>query len=318
MSLVHKTSSLEEALEPLSRFYNDKSCVELRMVKPGEVILEKRGYGKERKTVKELDENRLEFICKTLANSSGLTFSADSKPKLSCILPEGKHRFEALIGDSVRTGLSLAIRCKHPFEPTWEQIGADETVVKYLKNAIDTSKNIIISGATNTGKTTLLNKMLTFLPDDRRVVAAEDTPELHIDRFWDGVGLIAEREEVKGSAMVDWRQLYDHCMRITPDHILFGEISTQNSFGALAALNSGITGFMCTIHAESAKQAITRKFEQNIQWSGQNMSNVAEYMGELVDVVIQIKRTNTGYRQITEIFEPRNDRYFYQKELGDS
>ena len=103
-------------------------------------------------------------------------------------------------------------------------------------------RSIVVSGSTNTGKTTLMNMLLAGLPDDRRVIAVEDTPELHLDRFWDGVGLLAAREASPGSGMVGWRQLYDHVVRITPDHVVFGEISTLNAFAALAALNSGVTG----------------------------------------------------------------------------
>src|SRR3546814_10782585 len=65
--------------------------------------------------------------------------------------------------------------------------------------------------------------------------------------------------------MLDWRQLYDHLMRATPDRPIFGEISTQNAFAALAVLNAGMTGFMCSIHADSPEQAINRKFDQNIR-----------------------------------------------------
>jgi pilus assembly protein CpaF len=109
--------------------------------------------------------------------------------------------------------------------------------------------------------------------------------------------------------MIDWRQLYDHQMRATPDHVIFGEISTQNAFAALGALNSGITGFMCTIHAESPYQVINRKFDQNIAWAGQNMPRIAEFLSELVDVIVQIKRDTDGFRRITDIYEPRNDRW---------
>ena len=107
--------------------------------------------------------------------------------------------------------------------------------------------------------------------------------------------------------MLDYRQLYDHLMRATPDHIIFGEISTQNAFPALGALNSGVTGFMCTIHAESPEQVLNRKFDQNIAWSGQAMPRVPEFLRELVDVIVQIKRRHDGYRRITDIYEPRND-----------
>jgi len=302
-------SAISTILRPLAVFYDDPATVEMRMTKPGQVIIDRRGEGKKTIPAPNLTLAAIENICRSLANVSGVKFDPELAPKLSCVIPEVRHRFECLVGASVQSGISMAIRCKHPFMPSWDLVGCSPAVVDYLKRAILREANMIIAGATNTGKTTLMNKLLEFLPDDRRVVAVEDTPELHIDRFWDGVGLLAAREASTSSGMIDWRQIYDHCMRATPDHILFGEISTQNAFAALAALNAGVTGFMCTIHAESPTQVIHRKFDQNIAWSGQTMPKVPEFLSELVDVVVQIKRSTDGYRRITDIYEPVNDNW---------
>jgi len=298
-------------LSPLSVFFEDTDTVEVRMVRAEQVIIERRGSGKVAVEAVGLVLAVVETICQALANRHGLKFDPDVMPKLSCILPGG-HRFECLLGSSVRSGLSLAIRCKHPFTPTWEQLGVNDAIRDYLLEAVSSERNTIISGATNTGKTTLLNKLLDVLPEDRRVIAVEDTPELHIDKFWDGVGLMAARESNSGTGLLEWRQLYDHLMRVTPDHIIFGEISTLNAFAALAALNSGVTGFMCTIHAESPHQAIHRKFDQNIAWAGDVMPRVPEFLTDLVDVVVQIKRTSDGFRRITDIFEPGENRFILQ------
>ncbi|WP_337997789.1 CpaF/VirB11 family protein [Oleispirillum naphthae] len=279
------------------------------MVAPGKVVVDRRGEGKRIVDAPDLTLARVEDICKALANHTGVQFDPDTAPKLSCVIPEARHRFECLVGASVQTGISLAIRCKHPFTPTWEQVGVGPDLLGYLEETIMGERNLIVSGATNTGKTTLLNKLLEFLPDDRRVVAVEDTPELHIDRFWDGVGLVAAREASTSSGMVTWRELYDHQMRITPDHVIFGEISTQNAFAALGALNSGITGFSCTIHAESPLQVLKRKFVRNIAWAGERMSDIPEFLAELVDVIVQIKRDASGFRRITDVYEPRNDHW---------
>ena len=306
--MLHPNPLFRQILGPLSVHYDDPATVEIRMSRPGEVVTERRGEGKRRVEDEGLTLAVIESIARSLGNHYGLTFDTDESPKLSCILPES-HRFECLVGPSVRTGLSLAIRCKHPFTPAWEQAGVSPAIREYLTEMIRAEANMIIAGATNTGKTTLLNMLLGVIDEARRVVAVEDTPELHIERFWDGVGLIAAREAGTGAGLLDWRQLYDHLMRITPDHILFGEISTQNAFAALAALNSGVTGFMCTIHAESPWQAIHRKFDQNIAWSGAAMPRVPEFLTELVDVVVQIKRSSDGFRRITDIWEPRRDRW---------
>ena len=301
-------SAISIILRPLARFYDDPATVEMRMTRPRQVVVERRGEGKKINEAPELTLARVEDICKALGNFTEVaTFDPATAPKLSCVIPEVRHRFECLVGASVQSGISLAIRCKHPFTPTWEQVGVSPAVVEYLKEAILGDRNMIVAGATNTGKTTLLNKLLAFLPDDRRVVAVEDTPELNIDRFWDGTGLIAAREATASSNLVDWRQLYDHQMRITPDNVIFGEISTQNAFAALGALNSGVTGFLCTIHAESPQQVLNRKFVQNVSWAGQDMRDIPEFLRELVDVIVQIKRDMRGFRRITDIYEPRTD-----------
>jgi pilus assembly protein CpaF len=309
------TFIVKTVLEPLAQFYDDPRTVELRMVRAGQVILDQRGKAKRTVNVPELTLAAVENICRVLAGHRGSAFDPDSAPKLSCILPgkpdgSERHRFECLVGHSVQSRVSLAMRCKHAFTPTWEQVGAPPDVVAFLKACVDSGANTIISGATNTGKTTLLNRLLEFLPSDRRVIAAEDTPELDIARFWDGIGLLAARDDDGlASGMVSWRQMYDHLMRATPDHVLFGEISTMNAYPALAALNSGITGFMCTLHAASPEQALDRKFTQNIAWSGQSMPRVPEFLRELVDVVVQIKRFHDGMRRITDIYQPRLDHW---------
>jgi len=302
-------SAIATVLKPLAAYYDDPATVEIRMVRPGQVIVDRRGEGKVALAAPELTIAAIEDMCRALANFTGGTFDPDTAPKLSCVIPEVRHRFECLVGSSVQSGISLAIRCKHPFTPTWDQVGAGADLVAYLGDAIAAEKNIIVSGATNTGKTTLLNKLLTFLPDDRRVIAVEDTPELQMSRFWDSVGLLAARDAKISTGMIGWDGLYDHLMRATPDHVVFGEISIQNAFAALAALNSGITGFMCSIHAESPRQALDRKFDQNIAWSGATMPRVPEFLHELVDVVVQIKRTTDGYRRISDIYEPRAERW---------
>lgn len=299
---------LLNVLKPLSRFYDDEKTVEVRSSRPGQVVVDRRGEGKTVVEAPGLTLAELETICTTLSNRFQLNFHPDSNPTVSCVLP-GKHRFECLMGSSVQSGLSLAIRCKHPFDPTWEQIGVSKAIRDYILQGVDELKNIIVSGATNTGKTTVLNKMLDVLPEERRVVAVEDTPELHIDRFWDGVGLLAEREANEASGMLDYRRLYDHKMRITPDQIIFGEISTTNASAFLAALNSGAEGVMCSIHGNSPHQVIHRKFRQNVAWSGQSVPDIPELLMETVHAIIQIKRSPDGWRRITDIYEPIHDRF---------
>ena len=298
---------LTAIMKPLARYFGDDDVIEVRITKPRRIVVDRRGRGLEYYDDHELTSGCVERICRTLANKHGMPFDADRHSKVSCIIPGVQHRFECLIGASVQSGLSLTIRCKHPFVPTWAELGVDEAAQGYFYDAMSQSRNIIVSGATNTGKTTLLNMLLEMVPASRRVIGVEDTPELNLGRFDQGVGLMADRDSSDhAGGRMSWQQLYDHTMRITPDHIVFGEISTENAWAALAALNSGVTGFMCTIHAESPRQALERKFEQNVAWSGHSMPMVGKYLADLIDIVVQVTRGPDGYRRISEVYEPRN------------
>lgn len=319
----------KEIVAPLAKYYDDPSTVEVRLSRPGQVVVDRRGEGKTLIHDPELTLGAVERICRSLGNQRGLPFDGDENPILSTALDEG-HRFECLVGPSVRSGLSLAIRCKHPFAPTWDQLigavkkgnrdvlddGFDRRKIKceseikdLLIEAMVGGWNIALSGGTNTGKTTLLNLLLSSVEDSVRVVALEDTEELFLDRFWDGNGLLAARESNSSTGMVDWRVLFDHVNRITPDRVPFGEISTKNAFAVLGTLNAGATGVSFTIHSTNPKHAIHRKFDQNIAWAGEKMDRIPEFLTEMVDLVVQIKRDDDGFRRITDVWQPKNDNF---------
>ncbi|TYC64010.1 CpaF family protein [Rhodobacterales bacterium] len=306
---------IEKLLEPLSRHYADTDVVEVRS-KAAKTLVIEAGVGADR--IRQISEpdftiHRMKTICRALANMRGLKFSETEKPQLSTTLPGG-HRFECLIGNSVTTGLSLSIRCKHPKQIELTDMGLSDQMIAYIVEAVRTQRNIAISGSTNTGKTTLLNKLLTFLPDDRRVVSAEDTPELEVDRFFNGVSLLASRDASEGAGQRTWQQLYDHKMRISPDNILFGEISTMNAYAALNVLNTGARGWMCTVHAESP-ELVPNRFQENINAAGHILPDVAGFMSRLVDLVIHIKRDNYGNRFVSDIYEMKKQRYVLQDRL---
>ncbi len=303
------TTSLDIILTPLSRHYADPKTVEVRCNEAGHVIVERRGEGKIALPAPDLTFDELDLMCTALSNMTDSAYSPRNGEKLSCVIPHHKHRFECLLGKSSREGVSLAIRCKHPFEPSWQQIGATAEVVKYLECCVLAGKNIVVSGATNTGKTTFLNKLLTFLDDQVRIIAAEDAPELELDRFMDKVGLIAARDVKNSSGLILWDALLDHINRITPDRVLFGEISNQNALAFINALISGAVGVMCTVHARSPEEALETKFVQNMALSGYSVPDIPVLLRRNVDVVVQLKRDEDGYRRISDVYEPVNDHW---------
>lgn len=306
---------LATVLRPLAHYYDDPKTIEVRVTRPGEVVTDRRGVGLEFHADARMTEAAIEKICHALASHHGQYYHPKKSPKLSTIIPFGRHRFEGLTGPSVATKISVAIRCKHPWKPTWEMVAPNPAIKAFLQEAVLAGKSILIAGGTNTGKTTFMNMLLDFLPLETRVITVEDTEELDVDRFRNGTPLLAEREESraqKQSVKITYREHYDHVNRITPDRILFGEISTSNAVHALNLLNSGAVGFMCSLHADSPDQALCRKFEQLIALSGHSLPNIESYLRETIDVVVQIKRRDDGMRSITDIVLPKEDRVFYR------
>ncbi|QUS59121.1 ATPase, T2SS/T4P/T4SS family [Pseudovibrio brasiliensis] len=295
-------------MEPLAEFYSDPNVVEVRQMRPRKLIMEHRKADLQLIDTPNIGFTEIRRICQALANYNGLKFSEDTNSNLSVSLPE-RHRFECLTGPSTLNGLSMSVRCKHPFEIKFEDLGLRQMIIDYIGEAMQNQWNIAISGSTNTGKTTFLNKLLGLLPSQERVVSCEDTPELEIERFWNGSALFASRDTSQGAGLRTWPQLFDHMMRISPDRIIFSEVSVQNTFSALNALNTGAKGWMCTVHADRPEMVVER-FQNNIDWSGMTLSKpISEYFDTLVDVIFHITRFDRGVRHVTDIYEVKNDRY---------
>lgn len=302
---------LASILAPLAVHYDPLDVMEVRMSAPERITIEKTDASKIEVVDATLTLGRIKRICTNLANRYGVIFNGDDAPKISCNLPEG-HRFECLVGSSAEDGVSLSIRCKQPYQIEFARYGLEEELSAQIIDYVTSDKHILVSGGTKTGKTTLLNLLLRQIPTSTRLVLAQDTPEIDRAQFPDCVSLLSSRG---GSApsMLDWQGVYDHINRISPDRVVFGEISTENAFCALSILNSGASGFMCTLHAESPAQALDSKFDQVVAMAGYHIPPVKTYLGALVDMVIQIKRDD-GVRYISDIFLPKESRYLLRGE----
>jgi len=300
---------LDQALKPLWQYINRKTTVEVFVNEPCRVIVDERGGGKQFYDDSHLTIGYFKKLMSALSNNAGLQFTPDH-PSLSTTLPF-KHRFQGVVGPSLPQEISVAIRCKHPFKALYEDFGLSGRPLEYLLDLVRQERTIVIAGSTNTGKTTLLNLLLKEANRERRIITMEDTEELDTDHFKDRVTLLAARDENNAApGKLSYRQLYDHCMRASPQLIVFGEISTQNAFAALGLLNTGHRGMIMTIHADTPEQVIRRKFTQNVAWSGrERMDDIPEYLRDMVDLVVQIKRRSDGMRVVTDMWEPANDNW---------
>jgi pilus assembly protein CpaF len=184
--------------------------------------------------------------------------------------------------------------------------------LKLIQDAMVGRKNILISGGTGTGKTTLLNALASLIPDNERIVTIEDTSELEIPK--PNLVRLEARREQPGVAPVTIRDLLRATLRLRPDRILLGEVRGGEAFDLLQALNTGHAGSLATIHANSAALALSR-FTTCVLMSGIELPYGAIRAGiaEGLDLVLHVER-KSGRRFVAEAlsiqgYRPDGDRY---------
>ena len=300
-------------LRPIAHLIQDPDVSEIMVNGSRRVFIERQGALSEVCDV-DLDPRNLTVAVKNIARALGDDFS-EEKPILDSRLPDGS-RVAAVLPPCSLGGTTLTIRKFQAGFFTAEELIRIGTmaagVLDDLRNAIGRSANILISGGTSTGKTTLLNALAAFLPPDDRVVLIEDTAELHLERP-NLVRFEARRAQTSLPA-VTIRDLLKATQRHRPDRIIVGEVRGGEAFDLLQALNTGHAGSLATIHANSAEQALAR-FASCVVQSGIELpyQAVRIQIAEAVDLVLHLGR-DRGRRAVQELirvgrYDAGQDRY---------
>ncbi len=173
----------------------------------------------------------------------------------------------------------------------------------FLILAVRSRMNIIVSGGTGAGKTTLMNCISRFIPNTQRVVTIEETAELQLQQS-DVIPLETRLPNMEGKGAVTQRDLLRNSLRMRPDRILVGESRGGEVLDMLQAMNTGHDGSMSTVHANSARETLDR-LELMVALSGTDLPSaiVRQYISNAVDIVIHMTRLHTGERRITRISE---------------
>lgn len=229
-----------------------------------------------------------------------------SQPFVDASLPDGS-RLHVAIPDITRTHWSVNIRKFAASIRSLEhlvQAGAlSAEAADYLTGCVTQGNSILVSGATQAGKTTFLNALLDAVPARERIVTVEETFELSLHRD-DVVGLQCRGPSLEGTGEVTLRRLVKEALRMRPDRIVVGEVRGAEALDLLIALNSGLPG-MCSIHAKSAEQALV-KLSTLPLLEGRNVdaSFVLPTVAGTIDVVVHLERSATGHRRLTRIVAP--------------
>jgi len=289
-------------LKPIEHLILDDSISEVMVNGPDRIFIEKAGYLEQVRGV-SLGEKSLLVAVKNIARRLGDDVS-ESKPILDSRLPDGS-RVAAVIPPCSLNGVTLTIRKFNSRDFTLDDLIRAGTLDRPLANRLEDyvlkRKNLLITGGTGTGKTTLTGLLAKFIPEDERIVLIEDTAELHLPQT--NLVRFEARREQNGMPAIAIRDLLKASLRHRPDRIILGEIRGQEAFDLLQLLNTGHAGTLSTIHANSAKQGLAR-FTSCVLQSGVELPYraIKTNIGDSLDVVVHIER-RPGRRFIAEVLE---------------
>jgi type IV secretion system protein VirB11 len=318
-------AALETYLLPFKNLFAEDGVNEIMVNKPGEVWIEKRGDQRV-ENMPEIDLDHLLGLGRLIAQSTDQMIS-EEKPLLSATLPNG-YRIQVVFPPACMPGCAAyAIRKGSTLNlslDSYAQMGAFDSIAtesivdendiildKYLKeknfkefirHAVISKKNIIISGGTSTGKTTFTNAALGEIPPDERLITVEDAREVMLNNHKNVVHLLASKGG-QGRAKVTTQDLIEACLRLRPDRIIVGELRGAEAFSFLRAINTGHPGSVSTLHADSPQMAL-EQLKLMVMQAGLGMppEEIKKYILAVVDIVVQLKRGSKGRRYVSEIY----------------
>ena len=311
-------------LRPIQDLILDPDISEIMVNGPDQIFVEKDGYIQAVPRVRLTSESLMVAV-KNIARRLGDDIS-EAKPLLDSRLPDGS-RVAAVIPPCSIQGVTLTIRKfnSHRFRmDNLIDVGTlTAKVAKTLTQNVLDRKNVLICGATGGGKTTLLNTLADFIPENERIVLIEDTAEIQLHK--QNVVRFEARREQNGLPPVTIRDLLRATLRHRPDRIILGEIRGGEAFDLLQLLNTGHSGTLSTVHANSAAQGISR-FTTCVLQSGIEMPYraIKTNIADSLNVIVQIER-RPGMRFVSQVLEingydPDTDHYdfrvIYEREEG--
>ena len=289
---------------PLQRLLDDPTITEIMVNGPEMVFVEKNGK-LTLSGARFTSEDQLRRVIERIVSRVGRRID-ESSPLVDARLSDGS-RVNAVIAPIAFSGSSLTIRkfSKDPFK-VHDLIGfgtLSPEMAELLRACVEARLNIIVSGGTGTGKTTLLNVLSSFIPEGERIVTIEDAVELQLQQAH-VVRLESRPPNVEGRGEIGIRDLVRNSLRMRPDRIVVGEVRGGESLDMLQAMNTGHDGSLSTVHANSPRDAVAR-LETLVLMAGMDLPlrAIREQIASAVDVIVQLTRLRDGTRRVTAVTE---------------
>jgi pilus assembly protein CpaF len=287
-------------LGPLQCYLDDDEVEEIWINEPGRVFVARRARSE--LTTVMLDDAAVRDLVERMLKTSGRRIDL-STPFVDAVLSDGS-RLHVAIPDVTRRHWSVNIRKfvarAHSLDQLVRLGALPIAAARFLEAAVAAGLNIIVAGGTQAGKTTMLNCLAAAIPARERVITCEEVFELQLP-LPDVVAMQTRQPSLEGTGEIRLRRLVKEALRMRPDRIIVGEVRQEECLDLLIALNSGLPG-MCTLHANSAREAITKLCTLPLL-AGENVGHsfVVPTVASSVDVVVHLRRDRGGHRRVSEI-----------------
>lgn len=296
---------------PLEPLLQDTRVNDILVNGPESIYIEVAGV-LQRAAVRFMDDAHVMRIIRRILAPLGRRLD-ESSPMVDARLPDGS-RVNAIIPPLALDGPSVSIRKFSADMLTADQLLANGSMsqecLNVLKRAVEGRRNIIISGGTGTGKTTMLNLISNYIPRNERIITIEDSAELNL-KHPHVVRLETRPPNTEGRGRITARDLVVNALRMRPDRIILGEVRSSEIIELLQAMNTGHDGSMSTLHANSSRDAIVR-IETLLAISGYEASeqSVSRLIASAVDLIVQLVRLPDGRRHVQEVVAVEQDEHY--------
>ena len=310
LNALERQRILDEVLDevfglgPLEPLLLDPTISDILVTTPKLVYIERKGK-LHRTPVEFKDSAHLTRIIEKIVSRVGRRID-ESSPMVDARLPDGS-RVNAVIPPVAVDGPMLSIRRfgKVPIQSAdlVRSLSWTEGMAELLQACVAARLNIVVSGGTGAGKTTILNVLSSFIPENERIVTIEDAAELRLQQTH--VGRMETRPaNIEGKGAIHIRQLVINALRMRPDRIIVGEVRGEEALDMMQAMNTGHDGSLTTIHSNNPRDSLTRlEVMMGMANSSMSVKSIRQQIVSAIDVFVHVARFSDGSRRVTHVTE---------------